>query len=307
MTSIDLGNYTLDSLQIFFPWDDDLYTYLKDRGFARETGMKALPLVYSDNIEHHTGKKESKRKYVIPPEKFGKTYEQVGWKETEKPSQPIIPSEKPMVNVKIDGKNIIFTILPRISGKNEYHLEYSSMSAFGKLYGNWSAIYFSTKEFARLVSVIKERVRTRPIKVELQKETKQNQREEIDYVEVPIIRYEFSLGEFEYAKAYVKLSGFKEDVIPSLIFNAGDKESQLKMSPVAKVGILHTSTKTGFDERNAQSVVKISQDRMTISGRGKKTKVKGLIKTGNYSNLFILDAEIFVATALKLNELLKKA
>ena len=53
--------------------------------------------------------------------------------------------------------------------------------------------------------------------------------------------------------------------------------------------------------------VKISQDKMTISGRGKKAKAKGLIKLGSYGNLFILDADIFVATALKLNELLKKA
>ena len=306
MPDIDLGNYTLDSLQIFFPWDDDLYTYLKDRGFAQAKGMKALPLIYSDNIENHTGQKKSRRKYVIPPEKFSKTYEEVGWEETDKPSQPIIPSEKPMINIRIEGKAIVFRILPRVNGKNEYHLEYSSMSAFGKLYGNWSAIYFSTKEFARLVSTIKEKVKTKPVRIELQKEPQQNQREEIDYVEVPIIHYEFSLGKFEYAKEYVKLSGFRDAVIPSLIFDAGDKESMSKMSPVAKVGILHTSTKTGFDNRNAQSVVKISQDMMTTSGRGKKAKVKGIIKSSSFENLFVLDADIFVATALKLNDLLKK-
>jgi hypothetical protein len=29
-----LGRYVLDTLQIFFPWDDDLYTYFKECGLG---------------------------------------------------------------------------------------------------------------------------------------------------------------------------------------------------------------------------------------------------------------------------------
>lgn len=305
MLSIDLGNYTLDSLQIFFPWDDDLYTYLKSKGFGRKANMKALPLIYSDNIENHTGKKESQRKNVLRPEYFGKTYKQVGWKETDKPSQPIIPSEKPVVNVRVEGKNIVFRVVARVNGKNEYHLEFSSMSAFGKMYSNWFGIYFSTKEFLRLVKAIREKVKTKPVKIEIIKELKQNQREEIDYGVVPVIQYEFSIGEFEYAKDYIKISGYKDKELPSLVFDRNDKKAADIMTPIAKVGVLHTTTKTGFDDRNAQSVVKISQDKITLSKRGLRAKVKGMIKTGNYGNALILDCDVFVSTAFKLADMIK--
>jgi endonuclease III len=86
------------------------------------------------------------------------------------------------------------------------------------------------------------------------------------------------------------------------------------MTPVAKVGILHTTAKTGFDERKAQSVIKISQDMITKSKRGKNAKVKGLIlfkglsKIGNrnYGNVFILDTDVFVSAVFKLAKVLGK-
>ena len=71
---LHLGDYILDTLQIYFSWDDDLYTELKEHGFG--TGdFKVLPLVYSDNTEATIGKKDKRRKFVIRPELFGKTYQ----------------------------------------------------------------------------------------------------------------------------------------------------------------------------------------------------------------------------------------
>jgi len=47
-----LGRYVLDTLQIFFPWDDDLYTYFKEHGLGSSgLGSKKLPLIYTDNCE----------------------------------------------------------------------------------------------------------------------------------------------------------------------------------------------------------------------------------------------------------------
>src|SRR3990172_9433865 len=97
------STFVLDSLWIFFPWDDDLYTYMKDKGFG--TGgfeFKALPLVYSDNNESTLGKKEHRRRFVIRPELFGKTYKELGWKETKIKTEPIIPSEKSLVEIEFD-------------------------------------------------------------------------------------------------------------------------------------------------------------------------------------------------------------
>lgn len=35
LTGTVIGNYIMDTLQIFFAWDDDLYTHLKERGLAK--------------------------------------------------------------------------------------------------------------------------------------------------------------------------------------------------------------------------------------------------------------------------------
>src|SRR6266571_3326273 len=91
-----LGRYVLDTLQIFFPWDDDLYTYFKERGLGSGgLGSKKLPLIYTDNCESTGGIPERKRNNVIHPRYFGSSYEQLRWKDTGRETQPIIPAEKP--------------------------------------------------------------------------------------------------------------------------------------------------------------------------------------------------------------------
>ena len=96
----EVGRYTLDTLQIFFSWDDDLYTYFKERGLGSAgLGSKKLPLVYTDNCESTAGLKERKRKYVIDPRFFGRTPEELGWKRTERETELVIPAEKPEVGI----------------------------------------------------------------------------------------------------------------------------------------------------------------------------------------------------------------
>lgn len=44
-SEVEIGSYVLDTLQIYFAWDDDLYTYLKERGFGQSGFQrKTLPL-----------------------------------------------------------------------------------------------------------------------------------------------------------------------------------------------------------------------------------------------------------------------
>ena len=68
-----LGRYVLDTLQIFFPWDDDLYTYFKEHGLGSSgLGSKKLPLVYTDNCESTGGIPERKRNNVIHQDTSGR-------------------------------------------------------------------------------------------------------------------------------------------------------------------------------------------------------------------------------------------
>ncbi|MFX0070689.1 MAG: hypothetical protein ACFFAO_06325, partial [Candidatus Hermodarchaeota archaeon] len=64
-----IGEYILDTLQIYFPWDDDLYGYMKENGFGKGK-VKALPLIYTDNCESTERKNKTRRKYIITPDKF---------------------------------------------------------------------------------------------------------------------------------------------------------------------------------------------------------------------------------------------
>jgi len=254
-----------------------------------------IPLVYSDNTESTSGVKELQRRCVLDPTYFGETESSLGWKATKNKSQPIIPAEKPELKIELEENNIIFTAIPVIKNKAEYHLEYSSMASFGPSYSNWAGVYFPFNEFKALAISLKDlinKVTELDISIELKTEEKQAQREEIDYVEVPISFYEFSLEGFDFAKRFFKNGGYKGK-IPSLIYDSSDKANTEIMSPIAKVGILHTTGNEGFMARKPQFVIKICQEKKSMCKRNKLVKCKGLIRIGTGKNYFILDLESF--------------
>jgi hypothetical protein len=93
---------------------------LKERGLGQK-GIKSavLPLVYTDNSESATGANERAAKCVIPPERFGETYENLGWKKTAHKSEPIIKSERPQVQVSLedDKRTLKFRIVASLNKK----------------------------------------------------------------------------------------------------------------------------------------------------------------------------------------------
>lgn len=304
-----LGECILDTLQIYFPWDDDLYTYMKDRGLGSGgLGKKALPLIYTDNCESTVRKTRTRRKFVISPDYFGKTYRELGWKNTGKSGEPIIPAEKIKVKCTLENNNtdLKFRIIPE---DKQYHIEYSIRSSFGKIYSNWVALYFNTKGesifkiYEKLKKKLKYNTNT-SADPDVMKEYKQNQREEFDYIEVPLIYYQFSLGEFDYAKDYVKLNGFKGK-IPNLFFDSANNKCTKVMTPILKFGIVHTKSNQGFIARNPQIVMKIAQDFITKSKRGKSAKVKGLISASQGENYFLVKVDSFLKSSEKVLELLR--
>lgn len=298
MDSATIVSYVLDTLQIYFAWDDDFYTYLKERGFGQSGfRQKTLPIIYSDNCESTTGVLERRRKYVINPKYFGKTYEELGWKRTDKESEPIIPSEKPKITISLINQEILeFRVNPQYNGKEQYHLEYSTMAAFGRLYTNWAIAVLRISDFKDLILRLQERIsvpKTDFVDIPIYIEEKQAQRERMFFVRVPLISYKFSLGEFQYAKDFLKMNGFNEE-IPSLTFK--NEPSYLeRMEPVLKVGFVHTTEEQGFEARKPQIALKVAQDKVTTSLRGKQTKVKGIIEVDKPDeNYFRVPARKFV-------------
>jgi hypothetical protein len=300
-SEINIGSYVLDTLQIYFAWDDDLYTYFKERGFGRSGfKRKTLPLIYSDNCESTTGVPERRRKYVINPKYFGRTYEELGWKPTDKETEPIIPSEKPRITVSIiNNEHLKFRINPQVDGKEQYHLEYSIMAAFGRLYTNWAIPVLTMNDFKDLLFRL-QKVLSLPqnefVDAQIHMEEKQAQRERMYFVKVPITSYKFSIGEFLYAKEFLALNGIS-GTLPSLIFK-NEPPFLEKMEPVLKVGFVHTTAEQGFEVRKPQCALKIAQPKITISLRGKRSKSKGMIMTEEtYENYFIVPARTFTRSA----------
>ena len=176
------------------------------------------------------------------------------------------------------------------------------MSAFGPTYSNWAALYLPFEEFKNLAKTILNIDINCSLDLPLQTEKQQAQREEIDFVEVPVKYHEFSLGEFEYAVDYLKLNGFRDKKIAALVFDANNKEHLKILEPIAKIGILHTTGEEGFDKRKPQFVIKISQNKKSMCKRKKMVKAKGIIENANNENKFILDSEHFYCAIKKLVE-----
>jgi hypothetical protein len=292
-----LGRYVLDTLQIFFPWDDDLYTYFKEHGLGSSgLGSKKLPLIYTDNCESTGGVRERKRNNVIAPKFFGSTYEELGWKDTGRETQPIIPAEKPEMEVVLAGSPDVplvqLNMVPSTNGVEQYHLEYSSMSEFGRIYKNWATFYLpfnSAKELSSKLSPYSDE----KIQTEFSEETKQAQREKFRYLSIGVRKYVFSYSGFDYAKRYFEANGV-HGPLPSLVYDYVDLVSRQLMDPLLKIGVIETKTSEGFEKRKAQVALKLSQPKFTVTKRGVRGRAKGrIIENLDPSNSVVAEAADF--------------
>ncbi|MBC7113957.1 MAG: hypothetical protein H5T34_08110, partial [Candidatus Methanomethyliales bacterium] len=188
-----------------------------------------------------------------------------------------------------NGK-IKFKIEPKVNGKNEYHIEYSVMSAFGKLYSNWVALYLPINEAKDFIQKIINHYQHvyRDIKgpVSINIESKQRQREQMFWTPVKLTSYCFSLAEFEHAVLYLRKSGVQGN-LPALTYDANDPKCRELMEPYVKLGIVETREEVGFWSRKVQLVMKLAQDKIIIGRRGKEIKVKGLIDDSGLKENYI--------------------
>ena len=296
-----LGRYVLDTLQIFFPWDDDLYTYFKERGLGSGgLGSKKLPLIYTDNCESTGGISERKRNNVIHPRYFGSTYEQLGWKDTGRETQPIIPAEKPEIEVAVDESLdtplVQLNTVPRTNGIDQYHLEYSSMSEFGRIYKNWATFYLpfeSAKDLSNKLS----RYFDEKIPLEFLEETKQAQREKFQYLSIGVRKYVFSYFGFDYARRYFELNGV-QGPLPNLVYDYADPVSRELMDPLLKIGVIETKTSEGFERRGAQVAMKLSQPKFSVTKRGVRGRAKGRILASADNSSFVVTEATDFATKI---------
>ncbi len=302
-----IGDYILDTLQIYFPWDDYLYSYITSRGFGRP-GAKAIPLIYTDNCESTVGEIQTRRNYVITPDKFGKSYNELGWEGTNHRSKPLIPAEKIKIRVSLEeGDKIIkFKVIP---DEEQYHIEFCRTSSWGKMYSNWAVFYIPINNdgFFGLYEKLKSRLKYSDepnINIEFVKEKQQNQRENFQFISLPITYYEFSLNEFEYAKEYLLRNGFTGS-IPKLYYNIKENKCNDLMQVELKYGIIHTREEDGFENRAPQIAFKIAQNMIINLNENIRGKVKGIISEDKGENYFLSNSNLFMRASNKINNTLK--
>jgi|SRR2546426_5757293 len=294
---VEVGRYTLDTLQIFFPWDDDLYTHFKERGLGSAgLGSKKLPLVYTDNCESTAVLKERKRKYVIDPKFFGMTPETLGWKRTQHETEFVIPAEKPEVGIATthfgEANLLSLNIITRIGGSEQYHLEYSSMSEFGRIYKNWATFYLPFRKAKDLADRLTHFSNTN-MEAQFLEESKQAQREKFIYLSVGVRKYNFSYSALDYVRRFFEMNGVTGS-LPSLAYDDSDAVSRELMEPLLKVGVIQTKSAEGFEERKPQVAIKLSQPKMTTTRRDMRGRVKGrILENGDSANFMIVDAADF--------------
>src|SRR5207247_8827942 len=181
---------------------------------------------------------------------------------------------------------------PSANGVEQYHLEYSSMSEFGRIYKNWATFYLpfdSAKELSsKLSSYFDEK-----IPAEFSEETKQAQREKFRYLSIGVREYAFSYSGFDYAKRYFQANGL-HDPLPSLVYDSTDPISRQMMEPLLKIGVIQTKTSEGFEKRKAQVALKLSQPKFSETKRGMRGRAKGrIIESPDSSNFVVTEAADF--------------
>jgi hypothetical protein len=233
---------------------------------------------------------------VIAPRFFGSTYEELGWKDTGLETKPMIPAEKPEMEVALEESSDIplvrLNIIPSTSGVEQYHLEYSSMSVFGRIYKNWATFYLPYDSAKDLTNKMRS-CSDEKIQAEFSEETKQAQREKFRYLSIGVHKYNFSYSGFDYAKRYFEANGV-HGPLPSLGYDSADPVSRQLMEPLLKIGIIETKTSEGFEKRKAQVALKLSQPKFTVTKRGVRGRAKGrIIENSNSSNYVVAEAADF--------------
>lgn len=309
-----IGQYTLDSLQIFFPWDEDLYTHMQENGFGRTGFSQKIPIIYSDDCLSTSGNLKTSRNHLMTPSEFGMSCKKMGWteiKERGKKDKILIPPEKSKLSILKDNDSLVFNIIPNsrrylVKQKEEYHIEYR-WGSLGYRNLNWAIVYFCRNEYNKLLNDLSNHYEFMddPSLI-INKEKQIKSREEMKYIGIPINYYEFSLGGFKYAENHIKKNGYTPKQIPSLIYNKNNQGHTSLISPIAKLGAVKTTPEQGMQQRPIQFTIKIAQTRVKPSERDKLAKKKGIIENANNKNTFVLDGNTFANAVSKLNPLINQ-
>lgn len=273
-----IARFPIDTLQIYFPCSLELQEELINKGFKvpadEERKIKTpIPLIYSNFRGWLSEPEPITIERLIPPEWYGKTANELGWKETIHYSKKAyyIPQEEVYVDIGIDNMNLIYFKLD-IKG---YHLERISIRGVNpEKWNNWAMFYISAEYLDKLVDIFANTINessTEKMRVILEKQ--QGGKEKTYYASlihdkdlgIPIINYSLCLGCFDLSLLYLKYKlteiNLNQDIIKDLKLRITYKPN---INAGLKVGVAKIKGK------RAQIMFKLASNT--------PTQIKGILK-----------------------------
>ncbi|MEM1689449.1 MAG: hypothetical protein QXX33_00485 [Candidatus Hadarchaeales archaeon] len=221
----------IDSLQIYFPCSLELQEELITHGFnvpADKSGKikTPIPLIYSNFRGWLKTPEPITSERLIPPEWYGKTPEELGWKpaihkDKKGAKAYCLPKEEVYVRIGADEEKRIFFYFDI----QRYHLERTSIRVMDPAkWRNWAMFYINIEELNKIVealtSICQEKRQFYPVS-----ENQQGGKERTYYASpikgkslgIPVVGYSLCLGCFDLSAIYLRNKAIENGLAPNIV------------------------------------------------------------------------------------------
>jgi len=274
-----IRRFPVDSLQIYFPSSLEIQNELIKNGFNvpadKSRKIKTpIPLIYS-NFRGWIKKPDPiTYERLIPPEWYGKTPQELGWKETVYNGKKAyyIPEEEVYVYIGSDNSGLIYF---KVDIK-EYHLERTSIRGVNpEKWTNWAMFYINAKYISELIDIAEASLETfSSFKLNVVKEVQQGGKEVTYYAAlpkhkklgVPIKYYSLCIGCFDKSLKYLEHKAIENNLDTDVIRLL---KLRINKSPSVNAGIKIGVAK--IKGKESQVMFKLTSNT--------PTQIKGILKS----------------------------
>ena len=205
-----LGEYPVETLQIYFPASLELQEELINHGFVVPKPTP-IPIIYINFKGWISKKPPVTIERLIEPSRYGVNLEEMKWREATVKGRRAyeIPPEESYIDFELIENRKLKIKLHSI----KYHLERISIRVIPpRKWTNWAMVYISLKDAEDLKEkLLKAGIRP-SIPAKFIKEKQQGGKEKTAYSPVKVYDFKLCLGCFNYAFGYLKLEARKQEL-----------------------------------------------------------------------------------------------
>ncbi len=266
--------YPVDTLQIYFAGSPEIQDELIRAGYKVPTDPSRkirtpVPIIYSNFRGWIKTPEPITIERLIPPEWYGRTPDELSWKETKYKGKRAfhLPPEEIYVDVGLDDKGLIYFKLDIKS----YHLERTSIRGVNpEKWNNWAMFYINAEYFDDLLGIFDIDF---PIQMYSIREILQGGKEKTYYASlvkdkslgVPVTDFSLCLGCFDLALKYFKHKAIENNLDKNIV---NMLKLRLVHNPKLNVGLKIGVAK--IEGKRPQIMFKLASDT--------PTQIRGILK-----------------------------